>query len=96
MILVDQVGYLPNKTKIAISTKPCNFQIIRISDQRSVYDGVASQKLHDSCAEEDVYQLDFSPVNQEGDYYILAGDKERSFPFTISKNIGVCETPQAA
>lgn len=87
MILVDQVGYLPNKTKIAISTKPCNFQIIRISDQRSVYDGVASQKLHDSCAEEDVYQLDFSPVNQEGDYYILAGDKERSFPFTISKNI---------
>ncbi len=87
MIYTDQVGYLTGYNKIAISTKPCNFQIIRVEDQKSIFDGVANELIRDELAGEDVYRIDFSQVTEEGTYYILAGNKEKSHDFVIRNDI---------
>ena len=86
-IYVNQIGYLPTAAKVAISTAPCNFQIIRVSDQKSVLDGSVSEKIVDDLSGDNVYQIDFSPVTEEGEYYILAGNNIRSFNFHIGKDI---------
>jgi len=87
MIYTDQLGYLTNYNKIAISTKACNFQVIRLTDQKSVLDGVANKAIYDSCAGEDVYRIDFSQIREEGEYYILAGNQEKSHTFSIRNDI---------
>lgn len=87
MIYTDQLGYLKNASKIAVSTAPCNFQIIRVSDRRSVFDGVASTAIADENSRETVYQIDFSEVTEEGEYYILAGNNTKSHNFRIGNDI---------
>lgn len=86
-IYVNQVGYYTKDSKIALSTKACNFQVIRKSDSRSVYDGVASEGKYDENAGEEVYEIDFSEVKDEGEYYILAGDRDKSVNFSISDSL---------
>lgn len=86
-IYVNQVGYYTKDSKIALSTKACNYQIIRKSDSRSVYDGVASDGQYDESAGETVYKIDFSDVKEEGEYYILAGDRDKSVNFLISGSL---------
>lgn len=87
MIYTNQTGYLPNSKKIAISTVPCNFQIIDFQTQESVFGGSVSDALEDSSAGEKVYQIDFTDVNTSGKYYILAGNGGKSHPFVISENV---------
>jgi len=84
---VNQVGYLPNAQKIAISDTPCNFQVVRVSDQKSVMDGSVSEGISDSLSGDTAYQIDLSTVTEEGEYYILSGKGERSFNFRIGKDI---------
>lgn len=86
-IYVDQLGYFPNSKKIAISTKPCNFQIIRVEDQVSVFDGSVCEKTSDSASGDDTYKIDFSPLTKEGEYYVLAGNNGKSPNFHIGKDI---------
>lgn len=83
-IYVNQVGYLPNAKKIAVSTSPCNFQVIRVSDQSCLYDGVTKEAINDDCSREQVYQIDFSDIKETGSYYILSGKGEKSPTFSIS------------
>lgn len=86
-IYVNQVGYFPKGKKIALSTKPCNYQIIRKSDSKCVMDGVASLGVFDESAGESVYPIDFSGLNENGEYYVLAGDREKSVSFGIKESI---------
>lgn len=87
MIFTDQVGYLTNSRKLAVSTKPCNFQVIRLRDQRSVLDGVVSSMINDEASGDSVCHIDFSSVCESGEYYILAGDGSKSHTFRIGDDI---------
>ncbi len=86
-IFVDQIGYPVNAPKIAISTVPCNFQVLRTSDQESVFEGSAKDGIEDTCSGEKVYHLDFSELKEPGEYYILAGNSGKSHPFLIGNGI---------
>ena len=86
-IFVNQLGYLPGNDKMAVSTKPCNFQVIRVSDQKSVYDGTTKDKMFDANSGEDTYFIDFTAVEEEGEYYILAGNSSKSHNFRISRDV---------
>lgn len=86
-IYVNQVGYYPSGVKTALSTKPCNFQIIRVSDSKSVFDGVASECKYDEAVLEKVYAIDFSEVTECGRFYVLAGDGDASVNFEISDSL---------
>ncbi len=86
-IYVNQVGYLPTSEKIAVSTFPCNYQLICAEDQHCALDGTTSEAIEDSSAGEKVYHIDFSAVTAPGSYYILAGNRERSRTFQICNNV---------
>ena len=73
-IYVNQVGYLPKAKKVAVSTFPCNFQLINSQTQCSVLDGTTTPMGIDDCSGEQVYQIDFSAVMSPGSYYLLAGN----------------------
>lgn len=85
-IYVNQVGYLIHGKKVAVSTFPCNFQIIDAATQHCVYDGISGSPVMDESAGEEVCQIDFSAVTTPGNYYILAGNQEKSCQFSIAAN----------
>ncbi len=86
-IYVNQVGYLPNAAKTAVSTSPCNFQLINAQTQHSIMDGTAKPMGFDECSGEQVWQIDFTDAAAPGSYYILAGNGERSHTFQIAENL---------
>lgn len=86
-IYVNQVGYMPNAAKVAISTFPCNFQLIRAADQQCIMDGTTTEAGFDHCSGETVYQIDFSSVTEPGTYYLLAGNLEKSHTFVIDRHV---------
>lgn len=86
-IFVNQVGYLPHAKKIAVSTSPCNFQVISTSDQSCLLDGISGSMIEDSCSCEKVYQIDFSDLCTPGSYYILSGNGEKSHIFSIASDV---------
>lgn len=86
-IYVNQVGYFTRGRKVALSTRACNYQIIRTSDSKCVYDGVASVGKYDESAREEVFSIDFDEVCECGRYYVLAGNGERSVNFEIKDNL---------
>lgn len=87
MIYTNQLGYLPNSLKIAVSTVPCNFQVIDAVTQKSVLDGSVGTSVEDKSARENVYHIDFSELKTPGDYYILAGNGGKSHTFSIKEDI---------
>lgn len=86
-IYVNQVGYLPQAGKVAVSSFPCNFQLINAQTQLSVLDGAATAAGSDACSGEQVWQIDFSEAVVPGSYYILADNGERSHTFRIEENV---------
>lgn len=86
-IYVNQTGYLPNAQKLAVSTFPCNFQLISADTQHSILDGTTSPAKEDASAGETVYSIDFSNACTPGRYYILAGNGEKSHTFSIEETV---------
>lgn len=86
-IYIDQVGYLTNSKKTAISTCACRFQVIRTSDRKCVFDGVAVKKGLDPSSKDEVWQIDFSGLKEEGHFYITDGKGEKSPVFSISSHV---------
>lgn len=86
-IYLNQVGYPTNSVKIAVTTAPCNFQIIREKDQISIYDGTTTEGGFDAASGDATYHIDFSKVTVPGRYYILTGDHKKSPLFTIGDDI---------
>ena len=72
-IFVDQVGYPAGGRKLAVSDSACNFQVIRLSDRKSVFDGVTTEKGFDASCGANTWQIDFSDLTEEGSFYILSG-----------------------
>lgn len=85
-IYVNQSGYPVNSQKIAVSTAPCSFQVVRCEDQRCAYDGVSTAKGFDASSGDDTYHIDFSELKEPGTYYILSGKGEKSPSFTVDAN----------
>lgn len=86
-VFVDQLGYLPDAAKIAMTEGPCNYQVIRLDDQRSVADGVSGEGVYDAASGSNVYPIDFSDLKVPGSYYILAGNGEKSPVFQIENDL---------
>lgn len=86
-IYVNQVGYPVKGAKIAVSTAPCNFQIIRSIDQISVFDGVATEAGFDASSGDCIWHIDFSDLEIPGSYYILGANQEKSPVFTIGLHV---------
>lgn len=85
-IYVNQSGYPADSQKIAVSTTPCAFQVVRCEDQRCAYDGVSTAKGFDASSGDDTYHIDFSALKEPGRYYILSGDGRKSPSFSIEKS----------
>ena len=73
-IYVNQVGYPVTGQKIAVSTAPCSFQIVRTDNQRCAYDGVTTEAGYDASSGDTAYHIDFSALKEPGSYYILSGN----------------------
>lgn len=86
-IYVNQVGYPVQGTKIAITTTPCNFQIINTGNHKSIYDGVTCDGGFDESAGDSTYHIDFSEVKTPGTYYILSGNGEKSPVFSVGNHM---------
>ena len=65
-IYVNQVGYPVQGTKIAITTTPCNFQIINTGNHKSIYDGVTCDGGFDASAGASTYHLGVDLSAPEG------------------------------
>lgn len=86
-IYVNQVGYPVTGRKIAVSNKPCSFQIVRMEDHRCAFDGVTKEVGYDVSSGDQTYHIDFSELCAPGSYYILSGSGEKSPFFTIGDHV---------
>lgn len=94
-IYINQVGYYCNSDKIAISTVAGDFALYRkgaAGDADEVVKKLeAVSRGYDETADEDVWHLDFSDVNTQGQYYIAGVDEKgntvKSHDFGIGTNI---------
>jgi len=100
-ISVNQVGYYPNRKKIAVLgdnagdimhgassislSGPVDFEVVDKSGT-SVFKGTSSAPAKDADSGDTVCKLDFSEVTTPGTYYIKAGSY-RSFEFKIDEDL---------
>ncbi|MCR6638190.1 MAG: glycoside hydrolase family 9 protein [Sporocytophaga sp.] len=86
---VNQAGYFIKAPKIAIipSDKTLNFQIIEKTTKTPVFSGTTSASSKWQYSEESVVKADFSELEQEGHYYLLAKGLKASYDFAISDTI---------
>jgi len=90
-IKVDQVGYLPAASKIAlISTSGANaqnFSVKRSSDNSVAFEGKLGVAVHDPNTGDDVEAADFSTLRESGRYYVDVPGVGRSWNFSIESNV---------
>ncbi|GAL84208.1 hypothetical protein MYP_1436 [Sporocytophaga myxococcoides] len=86
---VNQLGYLIKNPKVAIipSNKMLAFQIIEKTTKTSVFSSTTSSPSKWQYSEESVVKADFSELEQEGHYYLLAEGLKASYDFTISDTV---------
>jgi len=100
-ISVNQVGYFPNRQKIAVLSDndgdimhgadkiklsgAVDFEVVSTSGT-SVFKGTSSAPEYDADSDDNICKLDFSSVTEPGTYYIKAGDY-RSAEFKIGEDI---------
>ncbi len=88
-INLNQIGYLPNASKVAvlngdaIGTKA---SVIDVSTGSAVYEGDVAASEFNNGTGRDEARFDFSSVTAPGTYKVVAGDEE-SFEFVIADNV---------
>jgi endoglucanase len=90
-IRINQLGYTPNKPKVAIWCSKTNrtinhFSIINVKSGKEIWKGNASKNFGAYGPFSHTYRLNFSALTQEGKYFIKAGDVSSPI-FTIGKNV---------
>lgn len=85
---VDQVGYLPNYSKVAMVTdsNDTTFEIIDTKDNKVVFKGNLSEPKYDKISEETLRKADFSSLNVPGTYILKVGNRE-SYDFVIGDDV---------
>ncbi len=87
-IKVDQVGYPLNGPKVAMVSAPgTTFEILRSSDNSSVFEGKLTPPQTDEDSGDQVQAADFSALRQAGRYYIAVPGVGRSWDFEIGPNV---------
>ena len=86
-IFINQLGYLPGHSKIAIVNSSAEEFTIKTADKDSVvFRGKLSKPRYWEFSGESVKAADFSGFDQEGIYKITVIETD-SYPFRISKNV---------
>jgi endoglucanase len=87
-IKVDQVGYLPSASKVAlVSTAAQRFAVKRASDGAIVFQGRLASPIHDADTGDTVQAADFSPMRMPGTYYLDVPGVGRSWNFAIGPDV---------
>ena len=89
-IVVNQVGYLPQWSKVALwvnaNTTRRRVELIDITTNKRVYTITATRKHKDIQTGHYIRAIDFSAFNLQGQYLLRAG-KTQSLPFSIGNKI---------
>jgi Predicted xylanase/chitin deacetylase len=90
-IRINQLGYLPNDTKVAvfianIDVNNTSFSVFDVLSGDKVFEGVPQKYDASKWAMKSGYRLDFSKLNIPGGYYIVCGDAV-SPTFKIADNV---------
>lgn len=90
-IHLNQVGYPAKSVKIAVTTKPCTFQVIDAESRDTVLSGTAQESIFDTSAGEDTWHLDFTSLQKPGSYFLtcqLSQSETVTSPvFTIGNHV---------
>ncbi len=85
-ILVDQLGYAQDSSKIAIfkgELVPDTFSVINAESGREEYTGQIEEKGYDKVTGDYISYGEFTDFNEEGTYYIQAASIGQSYTFCI-------------
>lgn len=89
-ILVDQLGYLSDSTKVAFFSgreMPGSFRIIDKETGITVYVGYLEEKGYEEGSGEYIYYGDFSDFKVPGTYYIEAPVLGQSYSFCVGEDL---------
>lgn len=87
-IKVDQVGYLPNASKLAVVTASADtFEVKRATDGKTAFTGKLSPAVEDRDTGDKVRIADFSKLTAPGQYYIEVPGAGRSYKFSIAADV---------
>ena len=85
-IMLNQLGYINTMPKTAYITGFVDyFQIVRAKGGKTVFSGIPADPVYDAASGDMVSVIDFSDLNECGEFYIKAGIK-KSPVFTVSEN----------
>ena len=86
-IKVNQVGYLPEATKVAMVTMAgTTFEVKRASDNGVVLKGVLGPASKDKDTGDSVQIADFTKLREAGTYYLDVPGVGRSWTFAIKRD----------
>ncbi|HKI12256.1 MAG TPA: glycoside hydrolase family 9 protein [Candidatus Acidoferrum sp.] len=87
-IKVDQVGYLPGASKVAVVTAAATtFEVKRASDNVTVFKGTLGPASLDADSGDSVQIADFTKLRQPGTYYLDVPGVGRSWAFSIRRDV---------
>ncbi|HOM01358.1 MAG TPA: glycoside hydrolase family 9 protein [Acetivibrio sp.] len=85
-VRLNSIGFIPSHSKKASIAANCStFHVVK-EDGTIVYTGTA-MALYDNDTKEVVHIADFSPVTEEGTYYLAVPGVGKSVNFKIAKNV---------
>lgn len=84
-VRLNTVGMLAERKKLAaFAGDEARFEVRRVSDDKSVFDGKASAPVDWPETGEKLRIADFTELREPGEYYVsVGGSEQRSAPFTI-------------
>ncbi len=89
-IVINQVGYKPDREKIAVFrgiTNEKEFSVINSKTGKTVLTGPLYGEKNNTSAGEVNWLGDFSSVTEPGTYYITCGNLDDSYEFTIGDDV---------
>lgn len=86
-IYVNQLGYKPNEKKIVITTKPGEYILKKLDDNKEVICKTAVFVGNDKLSGDDVWHIDFTECDIVGKYEVISKDKENSVTFDIKDDV---------
>src|SRR5690606_1957911 len=89
-IRLNQIGYLPDQSKIAIVLSEESlgqFFVWGVEQKKVVYEGVAVRQDSKTFSGKTAWKVDFSTYSEEGTYELGLSGFGKSYPFTIEKDV---------
>lgn len=89
-IVLNQIGFKPDSTKTAVFRKlngESEFSVVNAETSEIVLTRELTGPVNNSSADEVNYTGDFSDLKEPGTYYIVCGDQDKSYEFTIGDDV---------